>query len=115
MNKFDELLINTIDQTISYILGSSNAEIIFDYIERNGCPKQEIPRHLDCFCTVLEKVVGGGRSQILGVAAILEFAIAEQFAKNLGKEFHEPKPIDFCAYVKRLRQEYILENKKNEE
>jgi hypothetical protein len=114
VDEFDEILLTTIDQTLSYILGSSNATIIFDYLERNGCPKQQIPRRLDLFCTVLEKVVGGGRSQILGVAAILEFAIAEQLAKNLGIPFHEAKPIDFCAYVKRLRRECILERTENE-
>ena len=106
------MLIAAIEETLSYILGELNVKIIFIYLERKTCPKLEIPQHLSDFCEALRNIVGSSRGQILGASSILEYAIAEQLATKLGKKCTEPKPILFCAYVERLKQEYLLETTK---
>jgi len=111
IDEFDAILIETIEQTLSYVLGEMNTKIIFISLERNSCPKQEIPQKLEYFCEMLEKIIGGNRGQILGGSSILEYTIAEQLAKKLGKNCTEPKPIAFCAYVNRLKQEYQVEKR----
>jgi hypothetical protein len=63
------------------------------------------------FTQLNEKYYDGSHSRFVAEKSV---AIAEQLAKNLGIPFHEAKPIDFCAYVKRLRRECILERTENE-
>jgi hypothetical protein len=90
VDEFDEKLMQTIDETISYCLGKNNAHLIYDYLEKKGCSKQEIPEKLDLFVDTLDKLVGVGRGQVLGAAIIMENAILKSLCLKIGVE---PKEI----------------------
>ena len=71
MEDFDQALLDAIDEILEYTLGNIGARAIYNYMERTGCPKNEIPNNLDCFSTELRRILGNGRGQILGSAPIL--------------------------------------------
>jgi hypothetical protein len=84
LDKFDELLLKTIDKTMRYVLGERNTLIIYDCLEESSCPMQEIPRRLNLFSAVLRNLLGTGRGQMLGASAILEDAIVKSLSLELG-------------------------------
>ena len=98
------MLLLSIDETMNYVLGEVNAEIIYRYLEAKYCRKEEIPQKLELFSSALRDLIGTGRGQMLGAACILEETIAEAFALKLGKSFGEKHPFDFVAYINRLKQ-----------
>ena len=112
-DKFDELLLLTVDETIKYVMGERNAAIIFSHLEANYCVKEEIPQKLELFSSALRDLIGNNRGQMLGAACILEETIAEAFALKLGETFVEKHPINFVEYIKRLKQTYLKNQIKN--
>jgi hypothetical protein len=106
LDEFDKLLLTAIDETLRYSLGNINAQIIYDYLEKKCCPMPEIPQKLDAFSAELRYLLGPGRGQILGSAAILEKAIAKVLCFKLGTQFNEIGPILFEDYVKSLKEAY---------
>jgi hypothetical protein len=57
VTEFNGKLLQVIDETIIFCLGNVNANLIFAYLEKKGCPKQQIPENLDVFVDTLEKLV----------------------------------------------------------
>ena len=108
--KFDEILLKTIDKTMRYILGERNALIVYDYVEKSCCPVQEIPEHLNQFSAKLRDLLGTSRGQILGVPTILEDAIVEVLAKELG--LNPEKGVVFQDRVAKLKEKYESEGNK---
>lgn len=106
-DKFDELLLLAIDETMKYVLGEANAAIIYCYLERNNCIKEEIPGKLEFFSAALCDLIGCSRGQILGAAAILEEAIAESFALKVGVGFEKYQPMNFAEYIELLRRKCL--------
>lgn len=103
-NKFNDLLLRVIDETLRYALGDTNTYIIFDYIEKTYCPFSEVPTNLQILSEALRDLLGSGRGQILGAAAILERTIAETFCRKLGMEFDKGEFIVFANYIENLRK-----------
>ena len=68
--EFDGKLLQAIDETLVFCLGDRNTRLIYDFLEKSGCPKQEIPEKLDVFTENLERLVGVGRGQILGAVLL---------------------------------------------
>jgi hypothetical protein len=89
LGEFNEKLLKAIDETLVFCLGDLNARLIYDYLEKVGCSKQEIPEKLDVFVEILEKLVGIGRGQILGASSVMENAILKAFCKKLGINYEE--------------------------
>lgn len=106
-NKFDELLLLAIDETMKYVMGERNAAIIYRHLEANYCAKEEIPQKLELFSSVLRDLIGNGRGQMLGAACILEETIAEALALKLGEDFVEKRPVDFVGYIEELKKTYL--------
>jgi len=106
MDEFDEALLNAIDEIIQYTLGDISAQIIYNYLERMGCPKSEIPNKLDTFSEELRNILGNGRGQMLGSAPILEEAIAERFCAKLGKKLEGRLPMTFPKFIRKLKEEH---------
>jgi hypothetical protein len=106
LDEFDELLVKVTDETLRYVLGDTNARIIFDYLEKKSCPLSEIPRNLYIFSTALRDLLGGGRRQILGSAPILEKAIAEILCRKLGRKFDKEEFVVLADYIEKLREAY---------
>ena len=109
-NEFDKLLLSTIDETIRYVMGNSNTDIIFSYIEKNYCIIENIPKNLNHFSDGLRDLIGPGRNQMLGAACIVEETIAEAFAMKIGQSFEAQSPINFPKYIQDLKRAYISEN-----
>lgn len=84
---------------------------IFNYLERNDFPKSEIPTQLDRFSEELRKLLGSGKSQILGSAPILEEAIAERLCAKLGMKMQARFPIAFPTFIRKLKEDYYSKGK----
>ena len=106
-NRFDELLLLAVDETMKYVMGERNTTIIYRYLESKYCNKEEIPQKLEFFSSALRDLIGNNRGQMLGAASILEQTIAEAFARKIGRSFEAPRPINFPEYIKELKQKYI--------
>jgi hypothetical protein len=102
---FDRVLLAIIDKTIKYVLGEQNTLIIYNRLEENSCPMQEIPRRLDLFSTVLRDLVGTSRGQMLGASAILEDAIVRALSSELGLK-PEKESTTFEERIRRLKERY---------
>ncbi len=106
MNDFDEALLNAIDEILQYTLGDISTQSIYNYLEKTGCQKHEIPNKLDTFSTELRKILGNGRGQILGSAPILEEAIAERLCIKLSIKFEGRLPIAFSNFIQQLKEKH---------
>lgn len=106
MDEFDEKLFQAIDETIRYCLGDVNAQIIYRYLEKQGCPEQKIPEKLDVLVTALESLVGSGRGQILGAAQIMENEILKAFCVKLGIDYAEVGPGYLPEQIRKLKEIY---------
>jgi hypothetical protein len=111
MDEFDEILLKTIDRTISYVLGDRNVFIIYRYLEKSSCPIDEIPKRLDAFSATLRDLLWTSRGQILGVPAILEDAIVEALSLELGLSPEKELGV-FQDRTRRLRERYNSERSK---
>ena len=107
MQDFEVELLSVIDETLCYCLGSTNVQILYQYMEKKGCPKQEIPQKLDLFVEILENLVGTGRGQILGAAPIMENAILKELCKKLEIKYDEIGPGYFPEQCKKLKDVYL--------
>ena len=104
MDEFDEILLETIDKTLRYVLGDRNALIIYDYLEKSSCPMEEIPAKLDLFSEKIRDLLGTSRGQILGAPTILEDTIVEALSQRLG--LSPEKGVVFRDRIRRLKERY---------
>jgi hypothetical protein len=58
LNQFDGLLLLVVDRNIRSIFGDMNAGVIYDYLEKKGCPFQGIPAKPDAFSMTLRNMLG---------------------------------------------------------
>jgi hypothetical protein len=103
-SEFNEKLLQAIDETIVFCLGETNANLIYQYLEKNGCPRNEIPENLDVFVDMLEKLVGISRGQILGASIIMENAILKLVCKKLGVDCGKVGPGYFPNQIGKLKE-----------
>jgi hypothetical protein len=103
---FDSLLLQTIDETVRYCLGETNAQLIYNYLEKKQCPRQDIPKNLAIFTMEFENLIGSGKGQILGVAKIMENAIVKALCTKLEIKLNENSPSYFPAQISHLKEIY---------
>jgi len=106
MDEFDEALFSAIDEILQYTLGDIGTQAIYNYLERTGCPKHEIPNNLETFSGELRKIIGNGRGQMLGSAPILEEAIVERLCTKLGTKFEGRLPMAFSNFIRQLKENH---------
>ncbi len=106
MEEFDELLLRVIDKIVRCVFGDVNAGIIYDYLGKNGCPMREIPTKPSQFSVELRKILGSGRGQLLGAAAILEEVIIEALCAELKIKVDVHSATCFADNIKKLRRAY---------
>ncbi len=89
----DEILLDMIDESLYELFGTRPREALYDHLERNyGIAREELPKHLDEFSSVLRKNFGAsGRT--------VERRIAKKFCAKMGKEFHDGADHLLSAYI----------------
>ncbi len=102
---FDRLLSQTIDEMVRYCLGETSARLIYKYLAKKGCPKDDIPGKLDVFVKVFENLVGFGKEQIPRTQ-VIEEAIVRAFSAKLKVEFTQYSPGYFPDKIRKLKDLY---------
>jgi hypothetical protein len=105
LDQFDAVLLKTIDDVFTELVGETNAKIIYDYLEKKSCPISEICQKPEVFSMELRVLMGTGRGQMLGSAAILEQTVLKVLCSEMGIAYN-PKRTDFPDYVEELREAY---------
>ena len=105
-DRFDGLLLKVIDEVLVESLGRMNAQIIYEYLGKKGCPKHEICWNLEMFSTELRMLLGDGRGQILGSAPILEETILKLLCFETGNKYDSNRRAHFADYVRELKEIY---------
>ena len=94
----DALLLESMDEALTDLLGRRTREAVYDYLERNCfVARNEIPGRLDDFFKLLNETFGKGGSTIGKV-------IAKRLYAKLGWEFvdiHSYELIDYVTTAKR--------------
>ena len=100
-------MVKTIDDVLTELLGEMNTQIIYGYLRKKSCPTSEICQKLEVFSMELRMLLGSGRGQILGSAAILEKTVLNVLCLRIGIKYN-PERMDFPDYVKELKKVYQL-------
>lgn len=96
--RFNDSLIETIDETLSAILSREVMDSLYARMKRNhAISKDEIPYRLDALFSELEIVFGVG-------AKTLSRAIAQRFYQKLGLEFPSLSGATLLEYVEMAKQ-----------
>ena len=106
MEEFDEVLVRVIDRTIRYTFGDRNAVVIYNYLEKSGCPITEIPTKPYQFSVELRRILGPGRGQLLGAAPILEETILKALCAEIRIEIDTQSGTSFAENIIELRRVY---------
>src|SRR5208283_3555744 len=97
-DSIDALLLESMDEALTDLLGRRTLEAVYDYMERNCfVARNEIPSRLDDFFKLLNETFGKGGSTIGKV-------IAKRLYAKLGWEFvniHSYELIDYVTTAKR--------------
>ena len=102
--KFDIILLKTIDEVLIDVLGERNKQVIYDYLEMKSCHMPQIYDTLEVFSAELRNLLGPGRGGILGSAPILEETILRVLCHKIGVPYDPTKP--FLSYVRELKETF---------
>jgi hypothetical protein len=92
-NTLNDLILDSIDEALSDLLGTRGRDLIYDHIARNySFGREDIPLHLDEFLTLLEDTFSKG-SQTIGRTAI------RRLYGKLGWEFNFVPAFEFNDYL----------------
>ena len=105
LDQFDALLLKSIDEVLTKVVGETNMQIIYDYLEKKSCPTSEIYMKLDVFSMELRMLLGTGRGQMLGSAGILEKTILAVLCSRIGIPC-DIERTNFPDYVRELKKVY---------
>jgi hypothetical protein len=108
---FDRLIVEVVDDVLKCCLGTTNANIIYNYLQKHNYPLSEIPRTPEEFSKELRNILGFGSRQILCAPSILEEEILEILYKKLGMCHNIEKPPDFPKHIRKLRETYGTDKK----
>lgn len=71
MKRFDELLSETMDNTLRQVMGESASKLIYTLMERNVLLKrEEMGEKIEAFHAYLEKLLGSERAQIIQATSL---------------------------------------------
>jgi hypothetical protein len=96
---FEEVLLEAIDESFSW-LGESEKQAIYFFLEkRYNISKQEIPYRIEEFTEVIEEIFGLG-------AKLLEIRIMKNLFSKMGYSFpylHTQEGLEFTKYIEAAR------------
>jgi len=103
MEEFKKILLETIDESMVQVFGSTSTEVIYDYIEGNhDLRKEDIAENLEIFSSSLEKMFGFG-------ATLLEKLVLKKLYMKLGLKYEEKEGYKFLDYIKELKSQILLD------
>ena len=105
LDQFDALLLKSIENVFTEMVGETNTEIIYDYLEKKSCPISNIPQKLELFSLELRALFGSGPNQMLGCARVLEKTVLQMLCSKTGVACNLER-IDFPDYVRELKEAY---------
>ncbi|MBS7615358.1 hypothetical protein KEJ18_06490 [Candidatus Bathyarchaeota archaeon] len=113
-DRFDELLVQTIDEVLKASLGDKSAKMIYEYLEKKSCSINEIPNNLTGFSTELRAILANDNAPTRfslevtpqGRSTIIERTIARILCQKLGLDFKEKGPVNFPNLISELRRVY---------
>ena len=98
LEAFEDLVLETIEDTLTQVLGRTAANVIFFYLERNmGVRKEEFPRNIGGFCSCMAELLGPG-------APVLEDLILKRLCSKLQIQYNSK--LTFEGHVNRLRKRF---------
>lgn len=93
----DDLLLESIDETLTDLLGGRSREAVYDHLVRNtSFSREKIVKHLDIFFELLESTFGKG-SEVIGKVII------RKLHSKLDWEFVEVTGFRFDDYLQAIR------------
>ncbi len=93
----DELLIESVDETLADLLGRHGRAAVYDHLAGNPYfPRREIVKHLDAFLELLEGTFGKG-SGVIGKTVI------KKLHSKLQWEFVDTPDYRFADHLQRIR------------
>jgi hypothetical protein len=99
MKDFDEILFNSISDTLAAVLGVVYRDAIYmDLLTRFSIAKEHLPKRLDILSRVLEENFG------LAATKAISKAIAKKLCSELYVEFTNPPDFNLESYVNRVRK-----------
>ena len=85
--------------------------MIYEFMEKKGVSKQQIPDRLDVLTETLEDLVGTGNGRILGSAHLLEGFIIERLCRRLLINYEQVNPGYFPERCRRVKEIYVEKNR----
>ncbi len=114
IGRFDQLLVETIDEVLRIALGDKSTQIIYEYLKTRLCLPNEIPSKLEIFSTELRNIMSEDPTPTrftigvtpLGRSAIIERTISRILCRKLRLEFKVTGPVHFPSLISELRVLY---------
>jgi hypothetical protein len=100
-SKFDELLLDSIDQTLSALLGQNAKQAFFSFLDKKyKLSEEEVPSRIGDFVDGLEQIFGAS-------ASLLELEAMKNLKKNVPSFIYllDCSDLSFRAYAESLREE----------
>jgi len=117
LEEFNEVLVETVDETLRYLLGDRTVEIFYEYLGGKVYHVRYSARprfFFDELRAVLEFEDSGMRFRRvsgIGMVSILERTIIEILRKKFGLEFNEKNPIIFSEWVEKIMDVFLKRSK----
>jgi hypothetical protein len=93
----DDLLLQSIDEVLSDLLGRRAREAIYDHLERNySLARSDLPKHVSKFLELLEATFGKGGRTIWKL-------IARRMYEKLEWNFYDNPGYEFIDYLEEIR------------
>ncbi len=103
-NALTKLLSDSIDETLTDLLGTRAREAVYDHLERNhSIARDEIPENTDELFKLFEHNFGATSKRVIGRV------IAKKVYSKLDWEFHTIASFEFTDYLERIKTELAKE------
>lgn len=100
--RLDDLLLDTVDETVKQVFKEIGAEAIYNYLEKVcGLRREEIAKKPEIFSACLERLLGSG-------ASLIESLILKDLYRKLELEIEEKKGYEFSECIKELVEKILV-------
>jgi len=98
--RFSDLLLNAVDETLKEIFKEAGAEVIYNFLG-NKChlKREEIGKKPEDFSAGLERLLGSA-------APMVEKSVLKNLCSKRQLEYEEKDGYEFLDYLKELREKY---------